>query len=69
MPKIRDALVDCSVFIRNLEIQADEDSCMGMAFVTNRVSEDGYYIVLNKIEKALEQIENERDEKVLSSSS
>ena len=51
--KLRDALEECNIFISDLKIVRDEDSCLGMAFVENRVSEDGYYIALNKIEEAL----------------
>ena len=44
-------------FLEGMELEPDEDSCMGMAFVTSRVSEDAYYIVVNKIEKALKEAE------------
>ena len=51
--KLRDALEECALFLETIKIKSDEDSCMGMAFVTNRISEDGYYIALNKAKEAL----------------
>jgi len=48
-----EALKSCRVFIANMDIEPDEDSCMGMAFVKNRVSEDEYYALLEKIAQAL----------------
>jgi len=40
-------------FLREIELEPDEDSCMGMAFVTNRVGEDWYYSLMYKLEKAV----------------
>jgi len=43
-------------FLLRIEIEADEDSCMGMAFVTNRVGEDEYYMVINRNTKVLSDV-------------
>jgi hypothetical protein len=48
-----DLLGEVLRFLREIELEPDEDSCMGMAFVTNRVSEDWYYSLMYKLEKAV----------------
>jgi len=56
------ALTYALAFLKDIELELDEDSCMGMAFVTNRVCEDSYYMVINKIEGALAKLEQKGSE-------
>lgn len=58
MERKDEALKDCHHFLSDLEIEPDEDSC-GMAFIKNRVSEDGYYITLNNAKNAITRPEED----------
>ena len=46
-------LVEINNFLKDVTIESDEDSCMGMGFIEGRVSEDWFYSLKNKIEKQI----------------
>jgi hypothetical protein len=37
--------------LNELHLEKDEDSCMGMSFVTGRVSEDWFYHIMFSLQK------------------
>jgi hypothetical protein len=61
----KELCIDLIRFLEEIEVVTDEDSCMGMAHVSGRVSEDEYYIICNKLKDALIKLQKTNKEEIL----
>ena len=56
---VKDAINQAITLLDRITVEADEDSALGMAFVSGRISEDGFYITKNDLERSLKELEQQ----------